>query len=80
MKNITSIALILSLLSVMVLSGCTTANENTNTAKDCNYYCSQEGYGNAINASCVSFTTCNNPNTPISADICEGIDLCCCMG
>jgi len=64
------------LIAILFLSGCTT----TEPVKDCNYYCSLEGYQGATDSSCISFSECNDPYMPLTADVCEGIELCCCKG
>jgi len=67
------------LLVVMFLtSGCISQdNSGVDNAKDCSYYCAQEGY-EAVNNSCISFADCGESYTPVPADICEGLELCCC--
>ena len=62
------------IIAVIFVSGCAT----TETVKDCNYYCSQEGHSSATDSVCITFNECNDPDIPITAEICEGVELCCC--
>ncbi len=80
--------MIIGFLIIFLLAGCTEGTQrakdsdsNKETpAMDCNYYCSQQGYGKgAVKSECITFTECNEPYEPISAEICSGIDLCCCI-
>jgi len=78
-KNISISLLVLSFIAVVFTAGCITNNTNNNKSSgDCNIYCLDNGYGNAVENACMDFTQCNDPNEPINTDICEGITLCCC--
>ncbi len=62
------------IIAIILISGCAT----TQPIKDCNYYCSQEGLAVATNEGCIPFNECNDPDEPLTAEICEGVELCCC--
>ena len=71
--------IVFAFIAIFAVSGCTSSdNGGGEPASDCDYYCLQEGYGQATDSSCVSFTSCDDPNNPVSADMCEGLELCCC--
>ncbi|MBN2102202.1 MAG: hypothetical protein JW716_05015 [Candidatus Aenigmarchaeota archaeon] len=71
-KKIAFIGIVL--IAILFISGCATIEQ----VKDCDYYCSQEGQGPAISPDCVQFTECDDPGIPVTAEICEGVELCCC--